>query len=227
MGRLVVGVGLLAVVGALSGCNGFFVSGHTSTILTSSAASAAYGTSITLTAKISTTAATGEVEFFDGTTELGEEAVSSGTATYTTSSLATGTHVLTAEYLGDSTYNESTSGDVDVVISSSLTSTTTTLSASALSIVYGSTLTLTATVSSTAATGTINFYDEVGTAITEIGSVTLSSGTASLAINTLAAETHTLYATYVGDSTYAESTSGTISVGVTAASSSAITAAEK
>ena len=221
MGRVVCGVLLLGMVWLLSGCNGFFVSGHTSTILSTSAVSATYGTAVTLTAKVSTTSATGYVEFFDGTTELGEETVSSGTATYSTSSLATGTHALTAEYLGDSTYTASTSEEVDVVISSSLTSTTTTLSASALSVTYGSTLTLTAAVSSTAATGTMNFYDESGTTVTEIGTVTLSSGTASLAITTLATGTHTLYATYVGDSTYATSTSGTVSVDVTSASSSA------
>ncbi len=212
-------IGLVAILlvgaGGLTGCNGFFVDGYTSTVLTSSVVSAAYETSITLTAKLSTTAATGAVEFYDGSTELGTATVSSGKATYTTTALSTGSHSLTAEYLGDANYNDSVSDAVKVVISSTLTTTTTVLSASALSVTQGSALTFTATVSSTLATGTMGFYASDGTTITELGTATVSAGVATYSTATLAKGTYTVYAAYVGDSTYATSTSGTVAVGVT------------
>lgn len=201
---------------ALSGCNGFFIDGHTTTALTSTAVSAAYGTSITFTAKVSSTSATGTMVFYDGTTELASETLASGKATYTSTALSTGTHDITAVYSGDSTYEESTSNDLDVVISSSLTSTTTTLASTATAVTYSTSVTLTATVSATLATGTVTFYD--GT--TELGSATLGTGTATLTTKALAVGTHTLVATYVGDSTYATSSSGTVTITVSAATSS-------
>ena len=207
--------GMLAGALGLTGCNGFFIDGHTSVVLTSSAVSAALSTSITLTAKISASQATGTVEFYDGSTELGTATVSSGKATYTTSALTQGTHSLTAEYQGDSTYQDSTSDALTVVISGTLTSTTTTVAASASSVTAGTSVMFTATVSSSAATGTVNFYDASGSTVTLIGSSTLNTGVATYSTTTLATGTHTIYATYVGDSTYATSTSSTISVGVT------------
>jgi sugar lactone lactonase YvrE len=45
---------------------------------------------------------TGSVQFFDGTTLLGTVVLSSGTASYTTSSLAAATHSITAVYSGNS-----------------------------------------------------------------------------------------------------------------------------
>ncbi len=206
---------MICGVPALEGCNGFFIDGHTSTVLTSSAVSAAYEASVTLTATISATQATGTVEFYDGSTEVGSAALSAGKATYTTTALSQGTHSLTAEYLGDTNYQASTSDALTVVISATLTSTTTTLSASALSVTAGSALTLTAAVSYTAATGTVSFYDASGSTVTLIGTSSVSSGTATLSTSKLNTGTHTMYAVYVGDSTYATSTSGTISVGVT------------
>jgi sugar lactone lactonase YvrE len=62
-------------------------------------------TAVTFTATVASTsaAAAGSVSFLDGTTLLSSAAVSSGTASYTTSSLAAGAHSITAVY-GGNTY---------------------------------------------------------------------------------------------------------------------------
>ena len=53
---------------------------------------------------------------YDGAVLLGSSAVSGGKATFTTSSLAVGTHTLTASYSGDSTFMPSTSTAVSVQV---------------------------------------------------------------------------------------------------------------
>jgi uncharacterized protein (TIGR03437 family) len=96
--------------------------------------------------------------------------------------------------------------------SSSATSTSVALTASSTSLAYGSKVTFTATVSPSAATGTVTFYD--GT--TSLGSSTLSSGSASLSTSSLAVGTHSITASYGGASGYAGSTSSAVTATVTA-----------
>jgi hypothetical protein len=55
----------------------------------------------TFTATITPAEATGTVQFFDGTTRIGVQMVSGGTAAFTTSSLTLGNHTITAVYSGD------------------------------------------------------------------------------------------------------------------------------
>jgi hypothetical protein len=86
----------------------------TNTTVVSSAATANLGVDITFTAKVTpatgTAAPTGTVTFSDGSTVLGPGALDgSGTATYNTASLASGTHMITAAYSGDAIYIGSTS----------------------------------------------------------------------------------------------------------------------
>jgi hypothetical protein len=71
-------------------------------VLGSSNASAAVGSSVTLTATLTPLASTGSVQFFSDGVSLGTVALSSGVAQVITSSLATGTHTITASYGGDS-----------------------------------------------------------------------------------------------------------------------------
>ena len=81
-----------------------------STVLTSSLNPAVHGTSVTFTATV-TTGATGTVQFDDNGVDIGSAVSLSGgnpnTATYTTFSLAVGTHSITASYSGNSNYYSS------------------------------------------------------------------------------------------------------------------------
>src|SRR6266568_533660 len=95
--------------------------------------------------------------------------------------------------------------------SGSSTASTTTLTVSNSKPTTGSNVTLTATVSSTAAAGTVTFYQ----GSTSLGNATLSSGVATLSTSFSAAGTYSLTASYGGSSTYAASTSSAVSITVT------------
>ena len=69
-----------------------------SVTLASSANPSAYGQSVTFTATVSPSAATGTVQFLDGTTSLGTATIAGGSAALAVSSLAVGAHSITAVY---------------------------------------------------------------------------------------------------------------------------------
>jgi hypothetical protein len=209
---------LISAVFFVSGCSGSSKTGASSATTTSLAVSASsiiQGTSLTLTATVSPSAATGSVTFYDGSATL-TGSPSSGTASFSTSSLSTGTHTLKATYGGSSSYASSTSNSVTVTVTASSTaSTTTTLTTSSSSVTQGSNVTLTATVSPSAATGTVTFYD----GSSSLGSGTLSSGTATLSTSSLSVGTHSITASYGGSVEYASSTSSAVAVTVTSSGS--------
>jgi sugar lactone lactonase YvrE len=253
-------------------------------------------------------APTGTVYFYDGSTTLGSATLSSGSASFSTTSLASGTHTITATYNGDSLYNSASSSNAatvtvanyvqtslqlllspsapeggysygqtvvatatvaalagsdvpdgvvtftldgnaqSVALSGGVASysftitlgshqliasyagntnfaggqkstsfavkatTQTTLQASSTAVQAGVSITLAATVSSTVATpaGTVSFYNGV----TLLGAVTLSSGSASLALSSLPAGSDSLTAVYAGNDNYTASTSSTTTVAV-------------
>jgi hypothetical protein len=82
---------------------------NTTTTLKSSVNPSVTGQTVTFTATVSPSSATGTVQFFDGAQSLGTLPLSGGTATFTTSSLSQGKHSITAKYLGDTNDNPSTS----------------------------------------------------------------------------------------------------------------------
>ena len=87
----------------------------TGTSVTASSVSTDFGQAETLTATISVPGGvaipgTGSVTFYDGTTPLGQSTVSGGIATLTTSTLAVGSHTITAAYGGAQGYVASASG---------------------------------------------------------------------------------------------------------------------
>ena len=92
----------------------------TTTTLIGSPNPATVGQTVTLTATVAEVGgsgvATGTVTFYDGTTSLGTGTLSSGIATYSTSSLAMGTHSITASYGGDMSNAASTSSAVTVTV---------------------------------------------------------------------------------------------------------------
>lgn len=143
------------------------IRGQTATTLTTSGSPAAVDSAITLTATVSESgtggiAPSGTVVFYDGAAVIGTQTVdSTGNAMLTISSLSVGTHVLTADYNGD-TYNQ---GSDSAQVSEKIVqeATTTALSASVNPTVYGNSVTYTATVTvqgSGTATGTVDLIDE-------------------------------------------------------------------
>jgi subtilase family serine protease len=95
---------------------------RTTTMLGSSANPSTYGQSITLTATVSPSAATGTVQFLDGSTSLGSATLRNGTASLSTSSLSVGSHSITAQYGGNSTFASSTSSVLTQTVSTALSS---------------------------------------------------------------------------------------------------------
>ena len=86
----------------------------TTTTLAGSNTSAGTGTAVTFTATVAPAVSTygapaGTVTFLDGSTSLGSGTLSGGVATFTTSSLATGTHSITATYAGGGLFGGSSS----------------------------------------------------------------------------------------------------------------------
>ena len=80
--------------------------------LTSSANPSSYGGSVTFAATFSVSGLTSAVTFMDSGTQIGAGTITGTTATYTTSSLAVGTHSITASWPGNSTYPPITSSPV-------------------------------------------------------------------------------------------------------------------
>jgi hypothetical protein len=181
-----------------------------STTLSSSANPSKVGQSVTFTATVTGVPGgatpTGSVAFRDGSTVLGSGTLVNGTASFTTASLAAGSHSLTAVYGGDGNYAGSTSSALTETINpAGPAATTTTLSASSATSVYEQPLTFTAVVTGAGGTpaGKVTFLD--GTK--SLGAVTLSNGTATLSVATLTAGSHSVTAVYGGSSSFAGSTS--------------------
>jgi hypothetical protein len=71
----------------------------------------------TFMATVTPTNATGSVVFFDGTTPIsGRIPLNNGTAVFTTSTLAIGTHMISAQYGGDANFNGSLSNSIKVKV---------------------------------------------------------------------------------------------------------------
>ena len=113
-----------------------------STTLSSSSNPSLYGVSVTFTATVSPSAATGTVTFYNGSTALGTGSLSSGVATYSTSTLPSGSDSITAVYGGSSTYASSTSS---VLTQSVLTVTSISVTPTTASLPIGATQQFTAT----------------------------------------------------------------------------------
>jgi hypothetical protein len=101
----------------------------TSTALHASPAAPTAGRSITLTATVTATLVgastpSGTAEFFDGSTVLGQAAVTAGTTTLSTT-LTAGVHHLSVHYLGGNGFQPSTSPTITVTVTSAATPTVT------------------------------------------------------------------------------------------------------
>jgi len=215
----------------------------TTTSLSSSLNPSTFGQAITFTATVSSMkpgTRTGTVTFFDGATPLTAPPITlnaSGQAIFTTSSLAVGSHSITAVYSGDANFESSTSPALMETIHKAGTSTTLSLSCTLPSTgtctaPSGSSLTFTATVVPTSGSmpmGTVTFCDTPPTdttcvdatkickdaapsckGATQIGKdIVIDKGQAIL-VTTLADGCHCIGAVYSGDPNFTGSTSNSV-----------------
>jgi predicted secreted protein len=191
------------------------------TTLQASPTSANTGQTVALTATVSsqsgTNTPTGTVAFYDGSASLGTGALgSTGTATFSTTTLPAGSDSITASYGGDSNDASSTSEPVTVTIASAVVPTNTVVASSATAISSGQSVTFTATVSphsgSNVPTGTVTFLDGA----TALGTGTLNaSGVTMFSTSSLSVGTQSITASYAGDSNDNSSVSNAVSIVVT------------
>jgi hypothetical protein len=173
----------------------------TTTTLTANPNPGTFGLFDTLTATVTSGdgVPTGSVTFLDGTTALcGAASTSGGSATCQATSLQAATHPLSAVYTSSSAnIASSTSKRVSLLVNPATT--TTSLTSSANPAAFGAPVVLTATVSSptTAPAGTVTFTQ--GTVIL-CKKVTVTSGTATCSVSSLALGTDTLTAAFAGSS---------------------------
>jgi hypothetical protein len=194
------------------------------TSLSGSGSPTSYGTPVTFTASVGTAAGgvtpTGNVAFKDGATTIATIALSGGSASYTTSTLTAATHSITAVYAGDTNYNTTTSSVVSQVVTK--VTNTPALSSSVNPSAAGISVSFTASValagSGNFATGNVTFKDGA----TTLGTVALSSGSATYSTSTLSITTHSITAVYAGDTNYNTATSGAVSQVVTKATSTPV-----
>ncbi len=185
----------------------------TTTALTASPNPVNPGQSVTFTANVKPLTAglpvTGTVTFKDAATILATAPVTSaGAAMFSTSSLLTGTHVITASYGGSQELNGSVSAPINLIVTSVPTNIG--LSVSPNPATIGQNVTMVATVVSTipnqVPAGTVTFADDT----TVLGTAPLVSGVASFSINSLKVGSHQLRATLNPSGSYASSASAVV-----------------
>ena len=183
----------------------------TTTTLVSSLNPSVYHQSVGFTATVTAASGTptGTVTFMNGAASLGTVTLNgSGVAKYSTSSLAVGTHSVTAVYHGSASYSTSTSSILSQVVNQA--STTTAVVSSLNPSAYGQSVTFTATVTpqySGTPSGSVTFKN--GTS--NMGTATLSGGVATFSIASLTAGTHSVTAVYKGSTSFLTSTSAAVS----------------
>jgi len=177
--------------------------------LSSGANPSTFGQSVTFTATVTNNSATalpptGTITFFDGVTAISSAlpfspAGSSGTKTFTTSTLAGGVHSITAVYAGtNGDFAGGTSNAVSQTVNAANTSTALALTAGTNPTTAGQSLTFTASVSNASGTGVI----PTGNAVFEDNGTPIStnaldgSGNAALTTSSLAGGTHPITAVY-------------------------------
>jgi len=197
-----------------------------STTVTSAPNSSVFGQTVTFTATVTAAGPgsgtpTGIVTFEDSGTSIGTGNLSSGVATYATSSLSVASHTITVVYNGDTNFLGNTSASILQTVGKASSNTVVTSSPSAST--FGQTVTFTATVSAVGPgagrlTGTVTFEDGV----TSIGTGGISSGVATFPTSILAAGSHTITAVYGGDANFTGSTSGSLVQSVSPAGTSTV-----
>jgi hypothetical protein len=190
----------------------------TTTSLNVSPTTATYSNPVALTANVTATGGglvTGQVEFFDGTTDLGPEDVYQGEAVFVDDTLTGGVHSFKAVYSGDANNLPSTSAPASGTITQAAAQLS--LSASQTDVSDGAPVTFTVYVVSSTGngipSGIVTFYD--GT--TAIGTKTLPGVPGQMAVLTTSSLPHgtrTITASYGGDINFGPGTSAPVTVNI-------------
>ncbi len=189
----------------------------TSTSITSSPNPANVGQPVTFVLSVSNTSGngqipTGSITVSDGSTVLATLPLTAGPtgnggATYTTSTLAAGSHTITATYVPTGAFAASSASLVQV-INGQGTATLLTASPNPVQALAPVNLLVTVTAAGVTPSGTVTFFD--GT--TPLGSQTLdANGSATFTATFTSAGVHPLHATYTSTSSLAPGTSNTVS----------------
>ena len=201
----------------------------TSTAVSTSNSSVQHGTNVTFTARVTTSQAgapaiTGTVLFAADSVALGPPvALSNGQAQIVTSTLAGGTHTITAEYQGDSNFAISVGSATETVV---LIGTMTSVSSSSSTITQGQNVTFTATMTPAQGggpvlAGTVQFTSNGS----NIGAAAVvSNGQSQVQTTTLPPGPDQITAIYSGDGNYSGSTSSSITETVNPAPTFTVTA---
>ncbi len=186
----------------------------TTTTLVSALNPSTVGASVTFTATVTGNSPTGTVAFKDGITAIAgcsaQPVNGAGQAACTTSSLALGTHSITAGYSGDASNLPSVSAALSQVVNSgTIPSSSITVTSSANPSRIWTGVTFTASVTGNAPTGSVRFTSD-GATIPGCTAVTLvgSGNTRTAACTTsLTLGVHTIVSIYSGDTNNAPATS--------------------
>jgi hypothetical protein len=149
-----------------------------------------YASAVTFTATASPSTAAGSVTFYDGAANLGAAPLVSGSAALTISTLAVGTHSITAVF--------STTGAVSAALRQAVNraASSVSLSSSANPSALNQSVTFTAIIAPALCTGTVTFYNSG----VSMGTGTVSGGIASYTTSWGTAGTESITASYGGDS---------------------------
>jgi hypothetical protein len=181
------------------------------TSVTSTPNPSVYRQAVTLNASVAASGdgagkPTGAITFSEGTTTFGSAPLdNTGKASLTVSSLTAGDHNITGSYGGDPNFMASMTSVSQTVTKSP---TTTNASSTPNPSVHGQSVTFNVTVAASSGgtavpSGTITFSEDAST----LGSALLdNTGRASLTVNSLAAGTHDVTASYGGDTNFLGST---------------------
>ncbi len=180
----------------------------TGTTLASSANPSSMNQAVTFTATVVAQyggSITGTVTFIEGSKMLGSGTVGRDKATFTLTFTTAGVQSITAVYAGDTNNQGSTSPVLNQTVTNSVTTTTLATSGSPANV--GQSVTFTATV--TSAYGAIPDGEVVtfSDGPSAIGTGNTAAGVAVFKTASLTAGTHSMTATYAGDSSFQTSTS--------------------
>jgi hypothetical protein len=191
---------------SLSGTGNVVLKQATTTSLSASPNPSIYNQQLTFTAVVAGPSGvpTGLVNFADGAINLGTGTLSGGVASFTISSLAVGSHSITAAYGGDTNFSISTSPALSQAVNKA--GTTTGLVSNINPSLVSQAVTFTATVAGQYAgmpTGSVTF--KLGTVVLKV--VTLANAQASYTSSYSTAGSRLIKATYSGDANFLVSNS--------------------